>query len=396
MRSPHRALRPRTLASSGIACLVALAVAGCGTAGSSASSAVTISGHTLSIYISEPHDIASNPVAQDIVHAEQMAFSAHSKAVSDYRLRLETVHYRTLSDNARAAITDATTIAYLGELAPGASDGTVGITNALDVLQVSPTDNALELSVDTPAVSGGFKSYFESYGTYGRTFARVVPSATEEARAQVAEMKRLGITRLIVADDGSDYGAAIADAVRADARAGGIETLDATASEAAQGYFYGAQSPTAAASYFNHIAGMAPTAKLFGSSSLNSGAFTAALSGTAAKHLYVSIPGYLTKDLPALGKSFVSLFRHAYGHAPNVEAIFGFEAMSALLRVLKTEGKNANDRTNVVAGFMKQSRVPSVLGSYSIDSAGDTSLDAFVFARVRGGRLVPFAAAPRS
>jgi hypothetical protein len=37
-----------------------------------------------------------------------------------------------------------------------------------------------------------------------------------------------------------------------------------------------------------------------------------------------------------------------------------------------------------------------VLGSYSIDSYGNTSLDAFVFAQLRGGKLVPFAAAPQS
>lgn len=397
MRSPHRALRSRTLASSGIACLVALAVAGCSTtgSGSSSSSGVTVSGNTLSIYLSEPHDLRSDPVAQDIVAAEELAFKAHRKEVTDFTLKLRPVRFNTLSDNARDAITDASTIAYLGELAAGASDGTVGITNALGVLQVSPTDNALELSDNTPAVSGGFKSYFESYGTYGRTFARVVPSGKQEASALVAEMKKLGVTRLYVRNDGSDYGRAIADAVSSDAQGAGL-TIEPSVGEEVNGYFYGAASPADAARFFNRIASMAPSAKLFGPSSLNSGAFTAALSGAAAKHLYVSIPGYLPKDLPAGGKKLVSRLRTAFGHTPNVEAVFGYEAMAALLRVLKTEGKNANNRTDVVSGFMKQSKVASVLGSYSIDSAGNTSLDAFVFARPRSGKLVPFTAAPRS
>ncbi len=70
--------------------------------------------------------------------------------------------------------------------------------------------------------------------------------------------------------------------------------------------------------------------------------------------------------------------------------------MSALLRVLQKQGKHANDRTAVVNAFLAQRNVPSVLGTYSIDSAGNTSLDAFVFARVSGGKLVPFAAAPLS
>ncbi|MDE3131941.1 MAG: ABC transporter substrate-binding protein [Acidobacteriota bacterium] len=391
---PRALSRPRALAGSGVACLAALALAGCNAtgSGSSSSSGLTVSGHTLRIYLSEPAGIASDPVAQDIVHAEQMAFSAHSKEVSDYRLALQTVRRPKLSANARAAIIDSSTIAYLGELAPGASDQTVGITNALDVLQVSPTDNALELSDNSAAVSGGFKKFFESWGTYGRTFARMAPSGTEEARAQVAEMKALGVTRLYVGNDGSVYGRAIADAVRSDAQAAGL-TLEPSVGEEVNGYFYGAMSPAAAARFFNRIARMAPTAKLFGPSSLNSGAFTAALAVAAAKQVYVTIPGYLRKDLPVRGRKFVSGFVRAYHHAPNVTAIFGYEAMSALLRVLQHAGGRANNRTTVVRGFMHQRKVSSVLGSYSIDSAGNTTLGGFVIARVRGGRLVPVSAA---
>lgn len=392
-------IRSRALAGSGVACLAALAVAGCSTTGTSSSSgssssSVTISGKTLSIYLSEPSDLSSNSVAQDIVHAEQLAFSAHHGEVKDFHVALVPVQSSTVTDNARTAIIDSSTVAYLGEIAPGESDDTVGITNALDVLQVSPTDNALELSNSTPAVSGGPKYYFEQWGNYGRTFARLVPDATDEAKAQVAEMKALGVTRLDVANDGSDYGKAFGDAVQSDARAAGL-TLDDQVGGSVNGYFYGARSPAAAATYFNHVASTAPDAKLFGPSSLNSSAFSSALS-SSVKNLYVSIPGWLPKDLPAAGKSFVTAFKRAYGHAPNVEAIFGYEAMSALLRVLAGEREKANDRTDVVAAFLKQRNVQSVLGTYSIDHAGNTSLNAFVFARISGGKLVPFTAAPQS
>ncbi len=388
--------RPRALASSGVACLAALAIAGCSTGGSnssSSSSAGTVKGHTLSIYLSEPQDLHTDAAAQDIVHAEQRAFSAHAKEVSDYKLVLEPVRGRTLSENARDAIIDPTTIAYLGEVAPGGSDQTVGITNTLDVLQVSPTDNALELTDTTPAVSGGPKSFFESWSTHGRTLARVVPSGSEEARALVAEMSSLKLESLYVANDSSVYGRAIADAVASDAHKQGIAV--ATSLSGAAAVFFGAQSPAAAARFFNHAATAAPNAKLFGPSALNSSTFGSALSGSV-HDIYVSIPGFMPKDLPAAGRSFVSAFKRAYGHTPNVEAIFGYAAMSALLQVLAKEGKNANDRPSVVSAFLKQRNVASVLGSYSLDRAGNTSLDAFVFAHVRGGKLVPFTAAPQS
>lgn len=384
----------RALATAGVAGLAALAVAGCSQTGSSSSSSsVTISGHNLTIYLSEPADLRSDPVAQDVVDAETLAFKGHRSEVSDYKVQLRFDRLPKLSDNARDAITDQTAIAYLGEIAPGSSDQTVGITNALDLLQVSPTDTALELGDSTPAVSGAPKNYFESWSTYGRTFARVVPSAADEAKAQAGEMKSLGVTSLYVTNDGSDYGRAVAYAVSSEARKDGI-TL-ASSLNGASGAFDGAESPSAAARFFGHAASVAPSVKLFGPSSLNSGAFTSAASSSAwAKNLYVSIPGYLPKDLSATGKAFDSLFKTAYGHAPNVEAIFGFEAMSSLLRVLRDAGGGANNRTTVVNDFLTQHKVSSVLGTYSIDSAGNTSLHAFVFAQMRGGKLVPVAAAP--
>ena len=381
----------RALASASVACLAALAVAGCAQ-NSSSSSAVTVSGKALTIYVSKPSNFASDPVAQDVVDAERLAFTAHSSEVKDYKLVLAVREEPTISQNARDAIQDPTAIAYLGEIAPGSSDQTVGITNALDLLEVSPTDTALELSQKTPAVTGSPQTYFESWGTYGRTFARVVPDAADEAKAQVAEMKALGVTRLDVAEDHrSDYGRAIAGAVRSDAKAAGL-TVEGNVGEEVNGYFYGGESPAAAAKYFNRIAGMT-NAKLFGPSSLDSTAFTSALS-SSVHNLYVSIPGFMPKDVPAGGKSFVTAFKAKYHHAPNTEAIFGYEAMSAVLRILRNAGSGADSRATVIKDFLGQKKVPSVLGTYSIDTAGNTSLDAFVFARLRNRKLVPSAAAP--
>ena len=392
-----RTSRRRALATTGLACLAGLAIAGCGAnSSSSSSSSVTTVGHTLTIVISEPQGSAGDPVAADVVDAEQLAFTQLRGEVKDFNVAVVTFQARTPSENARAAIiypssSSPNAIAYLGEVAPGVSDQTVGITNALDLLQVSPTDNGLELSQVTPAVSGSPKTYFQSWGTYGRTFARIVPSADAEARVQVAEMKSLGVGSLYVASDRSDYGRAISYAVAGYARKSGISLTSSLPRAAA--IFEGAQSPAAAARFFDHAAAVAPSAKLFGPSSLNSGLFTAAIS-PSVHNLYVSIPGYLPKDLTAAGKAFEAAFRARYGHAPNVVAIFGYAAMAAVLRVIQREGASANNRTAVIGGFMGQRKVASVLGPYSIDSGGNTSLDAFVFARMRGGKLTPFVAAP--
>ena len=82
-----------------------------------------------------------------------------------------------ISDQARTVIQDKTAIAYLGEIVPHSSYASLGITNALDLLQVSPTDTALELTQASPVVPGSPDTYYESMSTYGQTFARVVPTS---------------------------------------------------------------------------------------------------------------------------------------------------------------------------------------------------------------------------
>jgi branched-chain amino acid transport system substrate-binding protein len=380
--------RSRAFALKGAACVVAaLAVAGCSQTAASSKSNLTVNGGTLSIVVSEPADLKADPVARDVFDAESLAFLTDRGEVKDYRLVAFPADAKTVSDNARNAIQTDSAIAYLGEIAPGESDQTVGITNALDMLQVSPTDTAAELTRNTTAS----ERLYQSWSVFGRTFARIAPNSIQEAAAQVAEMKSLGVSSLYVNSDGSDYGDTIAQAVRGDARAAGIGL--ATSMSTAGGIFYGVQSPAAAAAFFNHASSAAPNAKLFGPSSLDSGLFTAAVS-PSVHNLYVTIPGVLPKRLNAAGKAFVKSFHDKYGHKPNVEAIFGYEAMASLLSVLHGAGESANNRGTVVKDFLKQSQSQSVLGSFKIDGTGNSSLDAFVIARLSGGALVPFKAAP--
>ena len=346
---------------------------------------MTVSGKVLTIYVSDA-STGQPQVAQDVLDAEQLAYQQGPHTVDGLAIRMRTVRGATISAQARTVIQDSTAIAYLGEVVPGSSYASLGITNALDILQVTPTDTALELTQTTPAVANTPDEYYESLSTYGRTFARVVPSSAAEAKAQVQEMHALGVTKLYVSSDGSDYGAAIANAVSHDV-GGGITVVGGPA--AADGVFYGSASPAVAAGFFNRVAGSNASAKLFGPSALDAPAFVSALSA-GVRNLYVSVPGFLNADLNPAGGAFVSKFKSTFGHAPAVQAIFGYEAMAAVLSVLKQAGTSVNDRTTVVKDFFAIKNRPSVLGTYSINSNGDTSIAPFVFSRLQGGQLVPF------
>jgi len=380
-------MRSRVLARGRAACACALlsaAVAGCTSSGSGNSS-VTVSGNVLRIYVSAA--ATDQPqVAQDVLDAEQLAFSQGPHTVGTFTILMRPVRGSTVSEQARTVIQDSSAVAYLGEVVPGSSFASLGITNALDILQVSPTDTALELTETTPAVPNAPDGYYESLSTYGRTFARVVPTSGDEAKAQVQEMQALGVSKLYVSSDGSDYGRAIANAVTHDV-GGGITLVSSQA--AADGVFYGSASPSVAARFFNRIAGANPSAMLFGPSALDAPRFVSALS-SSVRNLYISVPGFLKADLNQAGNTFVSQFDARFGHVPAVQAIFGYEAMAAVLSVLKEAGASANSRGTVVKDFFAIKNRQSVLGTYSINSNGDTSIAPFVFKRLRGGQLVPF------
>jgi ABC-type branched-subunit amino acid transport system substrate-binding protein len=372
-----------------IAALAATVLGGCSASGSGTS--VSVSGKSLTIYAAAP--AGTTGTGADLLDAERLAFNQKSAEVTAFRLHLQTLSSAKPSDNARTAISDTSAIAYLGELQPGTSTATVGITNAEDLLQVSPADTAQGLTdPHTPGLSDVPDKYLESQKTYGRTFARVVPNTGAEARALAAELRTLGVHSLYVGSDGSDYAVALAAALRTAATGVSITPgpLDATRTGGASAVFAASDSIPAARKFFTDVATAHPGTTLLGPSALADPALLTGL--PAGARLYVSAPGYLPRSAPAAAASFTRQFRSQFGHVPVPQAIFGYEAMSSVLDVLHQAGTSASSRGFVVHAFLTQrNRAASVIGPYSMDANGDTSLAPFVILRLRSGQLVPFA-----
>jgi branched-chain amino acid transport system substrate-binding protein len=216
----------------------------------------------------------------------------------------------------------------------------------------------------------------------------VVPTTLREAKAQVQEMQALKVRTLYVKNDGSAYGQALALAVKNNAASAGLSV--AGAPSGADAVFYGGSSQAGAARLFDASAAGTPAVKLFAPSALADPAFVSRLS-SADRNVYVSAPGFLARDLPATAQTqFVKPFQDTYHRTPAPQAIFGYEAMSAVIAALHQAGTSASDRATVVRDFFALKNRSSVLGTYSINANGDTSLAPFVFSRLAGGKLVPF------
>jgi branched-chain amino acid transport system substrate-binding protein len=395
------AMRNRVL--TGAACVALVAgLAACGTA---TTATTTITGTTLTIYASNPLSGPESVEAQDVLDAEKLALQQAGGKVGRFTIQFHSLNDATsagwspklIAANARTVIQDATAIAYIGEIDPNVSAQSIPITNADQLLQVSPYDTAIGLTQATPAVSGSPDKYYESLSTNGRTFGRVVPSDNNQAKAELQEMQSLGVKKVFIVEDGEPYGDALALAVQQAASKYGITATPPARSSAglaqsgAGALFYSGVATAPVAALFNTAIASNSQLKLFAPGGPETSAFASALSPAAASATYLSEPGLTTAELSASGQGFLTAFKAAYGKPPSTQAIFGYAAMQVVLNALRGAGANANSRAAELNHFLGARNVSSVLGTLSIDKNGDptfTSGAPYIVSRVRGHNIV--------
>jgi hypothetical protein len=94
------------------------------------------------------------------------------------------------------------------------------------------------------------------------------------------------------------------------------------------------------------------------------------------------------EQLPQRGQRFIRDFREQHDREPGPYAAYGYEAMAVVLDSIARAGEAGDDRDAVVDAFLGTTDRESVLGTYSIDEAGNTTLNRLSGYRVEGGRPV--------
>jgi branched-chain amino acid transport system substrate-binding protein len=88
-------------------------------------------------------------------------------------------------------------------------------------------------------------------------------------------------------------------------------------------------------------------------------------------------------QLPASGQRFLRSFRDRFHRAPGRYAAYGYEAMAVVLDSIRRAGDEGDDRDSVVDALFDTTDRRSILGTYSIDDVGNTTLH-----RLAGYRLI--------
>jgi len=393
------------------AVVFAAAAAGCGAAAGERGYAVP--GRSLTVYSGAPLRGVDRPGAEDLVAAERLALAQARGRAGRWRVRLRVLDDSGLgavrwnpaivSQNARRAAGDPRTIAYLGGSSSGATAVALPLLNQAGILQVSPGAGAVALTRADSAFPGSPEKYYPNERS-GRTFGRVVPSDSVEGAAIASWMARAGVRSAYLVDGGETDGTSVVSAVSARLRAHGIalagsqsvapgradwgDVARAAASSRADALLFAGSAQAGAASMFAAARAVDSRLALFGSSQLAQPAVAARL-GPGAEGARIASPALPAAALPASDRRFRAAFRRAYGREPQAGAAFGYEAMRVVLDAIRRAGEDGNRRRAVVRAFFATDRPRSVLGSYSIDRAGDSTLTAYAGYVVRRGRLVP-------
>jgi branched-chain amino acid transport system substrate-binding protein len=384
--------------------------AGLASCGSEKDSAVPNGSDTLTIYSSLPLQGPDRDRARDMVNAIKLALQQAGGKVGPFNLTYVPLDSATpearrwthdqVLDNARKAVRDVNAIAYIGEQDSAATALSLPLTNEGHILQVSPSSTYDGLT--RMSRRQGEPDRF--YPSGERTFARVVPADHVQASALVGYMKASGVRSIALLADREIYGGGIADEVEKAAARQRIEVFDRGRIDASRGdltgsaqkiaetgadaFLFAGTTETGAARIFTAVAQAAPSMLLFGPAAVADHALLDGLPAAVQRQIRVTTPALPPRLLPRSARAFRDRFRMTFGRQPAPEALQAYEATQAILTAIRAAGAKGNDRDAVIRAFHAIRNRRSVLGSYSIDASGDTSLSSFAGNRLRGSRLV--------
>ena len=297
-----------------------------------------------------------------------------------------------VASNARKVAQDKSAVAYLGEFNSGASALSIPILNQVGIAQISPANTYVGLTTDEPGSEKGEPAKYQPTGK--KTYARIVPRDTIQAQALVTQMKNDGCTAVAVANDKDTYGLGLARLFEIKAKEAGLKltanegiqkdsanfrsVASKFKSQGADCFFFAGVTANGGIQIFKDVAAALPEAKLYGGDGICESGFTNAKKKGIPKSVAAKFSCTVaTLDLASYpgGKDFLAAFKKEYGDDnPDPYAIYGYEAMQLALDTIKAAGDKGTTRQGVLdALFMTKDR-DSVLGKYSIDENGDTTL----------------------
>ena len=395
----------------GLVALAAVLLGAVGCGGVAVSDVAEATGGQLTIYASEPLQGPSAAISDQIVDGEKLALSDAGGRAGAFRIGFASLDDASpatdewnpdvTETDAKTAAQDPSTIAYLGDLDSGATAISLQLINGAGILQISPSSPYVGL---TSSFEAGQDEPDRFYPSGKRTFVRLAPGDIAQAEAQVQLMRSLGVRKLYVLDDQDPFEVPLANIVADYAERAGITVaahdslstvtgavftgeVEKIVESHAQAVFLAGSAGKGTAALWRDLYSADPSLLLLGTSPMASESFTSEI-GAASASTYLTTPVLPNRLYPPSAQRVLGNYRATFGEEGSAYALYGYEAMTVVLDAIRNSGARGNDRQTVIDRVFATKNRNSVLGRYSVEPDGETTLSQYGVDRVSGGRPV--------
>ena len=333
-------------------------------------------------------------------------------AIDETKITNVTVDYEVLDDataakqswdaaqeaeNARKAINDKSVVAYIGTYNSGAAKVSIPLLNQAGLVMVSPANTYPGLTKPGKGESDEPNKYYPSGK---RNYARVVPADDLQGAVGAVWAKDLGAKKVYIVHDTELYGKGIADVFRAKAKEIGLTEAGYEGAQKADNYralankikdsgadllYYGGIVDNNPAVLAKDLKAVAPSVKYMGPDGINCSEFLKQ-AGPAGEGVYSTFGGVPPEKYTGKAAEWLKSYAAKFGSSnPNPYAIYGYEAAKVVLAAINKAGDKADDRATVFANVMGTKDYEGVLGKWSFDANGDTTLTQFSGSQAKSG-----------
>jgi branched-chain amino acid transport system substrate-binding protein len=315
------------------------------------------------------------------------------------------------TENANKAVADNAVVAYIGTFNSGAAALSIPILNGSNLVMVSPANTYAGLT--KPGKGDAAKGEPEVYYPSGkRNYVRVVAADDVQGAVAANWAKSLGAQTAYILDDGELYGKGVADVFNATAASIGLtvvaqETIDTKAADYkalmtkistsnAGGppdliYFGGVVDNNAAQLLKDKVSVMGDneTVKFMGADGIQTQAFIDGAGADAAEGVYATVGGIPLDKLPPAAQTYLQAYNAEYGETNEPYAVYGYEAISVVIAGIESvcaAGGDPTNRETLRNAVLSTKDFNGVLGTWSFDANGDTTLSSMTGYQAQGGK----------
>jgi branched-chain amino acid transport system substrate-binding protein len=369
----------------------------------------------IEIWSSLPRQGSSKAQTDTLVNAINMAIEEKGGVVGGYKIVYKDVDDSTAAagkwdeateiKNANDAVANDKLVAYIGTFNSGAAKLSIPILCGKGIVMISPANTGVGL---TKAFDAGEPDKYYPNGCK-KNYTRVIPNDLLQGNAGAKWASQLGAKTVYILDDTEVYGKGIANVFNDKTAEFGLtvagrdgidgkatdykalaEKIKATNPDLV---YYGGITQNNAGQLWRDLRDAMPDVKLMGPDGVYESEFIEA-AAAAAEGSYITFGGLPPDKLTGKGAEFITKYNAKY---PNAKAegytAYGYEAANVVLAAIeRAAAKNPADvaalRALVLDEVKATKDYDGVLGKWSFDADGDTSLTVMSGLIIKGGEFV--------